>query len=94
MFDRRICLAHWFSTGGPQMFAYFDNGFASQMRLSNSGRYEPVYGPTPMNWRRIDFIFFCKSTPIPTADFFLEITSAAMRSDNNPSNFVIIRSPT
>ena len=53
---------------GPQTFAYFNNGFASQMRLSNSGAYEPPYGPAPMNWRRNDLIFLCKSTPIPTAD--------------------------
>ena len=68
----RWAMVHWWATarksGMPQTFAYFINGCASQMRLSNSGVYEPPYGPAPMNWRRNDFIFVCKSTPIPTAD--------------------------
>ena len=71
----QISLNHWFSTGGPwptarksggpQTFAYFNNGFSSRIRLSNSGAYEPPYGPASINWRRIDFVFFCKSSPIP-----------------------------
>ena len=42
---------------------YFNNQFASRMRFSNSGAYESPYGPAPMNGRRNDLIFFCKSTP-------------------------------
>ena len=74
------------------------------MRLSNSGPYELPFGPALMNGRRNDLIFLCKSTP--TVDwpssalggnesfFLLEITSAAMSSDANPSNFVTITSQT
>ena len=106
-----VALKHWFSTGGPQhvswvghrFLRYFNNEFASRMRLSNSGAYGSPYGPAPMNGKRNDLIFLCKSTP--TADwpssalggnesFFLEITSATMRSDANPSNFVTITSQT
>ena len=63
-----VYLGHWFSTGGPQTFAYFNNGFASRMRLRNTGAYEQPYGPAPINWRRIDLIFLCKSAPIPPAE--------------------------
>ena len=37
-------------SGGPQTFAYFNNGFASRMRLRNTGTYEQPYGPAPMQW--------------------------------------------
>ena len=57
----------------------------------------------PMNGRRNDHIFLCKSTPTanwPSSalggneSFFLEITSAAMSFDANPSNVVTITSQT
>ena len=56
-------------SGGPQTFGYFNNRFASRMRLSNSCAYEPPYRLAPMNWRGIKLIFFWKSTPIPPANW-------------------------
>ena len=71
------------------------------MRLSNSGVYESPYGPAPMNGRRSDLIFQCKSTP--TTDwpssalgsnesfFFLEIYFRMNMGNMNFLTISIIR---
>ena len=72
-FSSPLVLNRWATarkSGGPQTFAYFSSEFASRMRLRNTGAYEQLHGPAPINWRRNDLIFLCKSpTPIPPADW-------------------------
>ena len=44
--SRPLVLNRWVTarkSGGPQTFAFFNNGFASQMRLRNAGAYRQPY---------------------------------------------------
>ena len=58
---QRGMLMHKWATsrksGGPRTSVYFENGFACQIRLRNTGPYEQSYGPVHVNWRSYDLLF-------------------------------------
>ena len=52
---------------------YFENGFACQIKLRNTGQYEQSYGPVRVSWRG-------HPENWRSNDLFLEINFAAMQS--------------